>query len=176
MSKKGRLSAVTAGNAGCIVVRPNRSLSPRGMAALFAGLAASAAVLAAVFLNSGAWPVVPFLGLEVGAVGLTLWLLYRHTHDCEVIRLEDDRLEVVQRRGRSETCHRFPRYWARVAMEPAPNSHHPSRLVIRAHGRELEVGSGMTEEARRLLAGMLKRALRPDAAVEAPGGPVTLSN
>lgn len=176
MSKKRPLPAVSAGNADCIVLRPNRSLTPRGMAVLFLGLAASAAVLAAIFLSSGAWPVIPFLGLEIAAVGLTLWLLYRHTDDCEVIRLEDDRLEVVQRRGRTETCHRFQRYWARVAMEPSPNGHHPSRLLIRSHGREFEVGAGMTEEARRVLAGMLKRALKPGADTEAPRGPVTISN
>lgn len=164
------------GHADSIVLRPNRSLSARGMAMLFGGVAGSVAVLAVIFLRSGAWPVVPFLGLELAAVGATLWLLHWHTHDCEIIRLEDDRLEVVQRRGRSETCHRFPRYWARVVMEPSLNNHHPSRLVIRSHGRELEVGAGMTEEARRVLAAMLARSMDPGAAREAPRGPITLSN
>lgn len=176
MSRHDPLPAFAAGHGDSIVLRPNRSLSPRGMAALFGGLAASTGVLAVIFLNTGAWPVVPFLALELAAVGLVLWLLHRHAYDCEVIRLEDDRLEVVQRKGRSERCHRFPRYWARVAMEAAPNGHHPSRLVIRSHGRELEIGAGMTEEARRVLAGMLARALKPDAGAESPRGPVTLSN
>lgn len=175
MSRKRPLLA-SAAKAECIVLRPNRSLTPRGMAALFVGLAASAVVLAAIFLSSGAWPVIPFLGVEIGAVGLTLWLLCRHTDDCEVIRLDDDRLEVVQRRGRTETCYRFQRHWARVVMEPAPNGHHPSRLVIRSQGRGLEIGAGMTEEARRVLAGMLKCALRSSATAGAQRGPVMLLN
>jgi uncharacterized membrane protein len=179
VSKKGPPPAESAGDAGAIILRPNRSLSARGMAALFGGLGASAIVIGALFLSSGAWPVLPFLALEVAAVGLTLLLLYRHADDCEVIRLEDDRLEVVQRRGRIETCHRFSRYWARVAIEPASNAHHPSRLLIRSHGRELEVGAGMTEEARRVLAGLLSGALGSPSHREArrsPRGSVTLSN
>lgn len=175
MSKKA-LPVSPAGHADSIVLRPNRSLSARGMAMLFGGVAGSVAVLAVIFLNSGAWPVVPFLGLELAAVAATLWLQHRHTNDCEIIRLEDDRLEVVQRRGRSETCHRFPRYWARVVMEPSPNNHHPSRLVIRSHGRELEVGAGMTEEARRVLTVLLSRAMRPAVTHEPARGPITLYN
>ncbi|BAU48816.1 membrane protein [Sulfurifustis variabilis] len=177
MSNEGPRPAEPAASADCIVLLPNRSLSPRGMAALFAALAGSAVALAVLFLNSGAWPVVPFLVAEVAAVGVTLGLLYRHAGDCEVVRLEDDRLEVVQRQGRRETCHRFPRYWARVAVEPGSNAHLPSRLVIRSHGREVEVGAGMTEEARRALAGMLRRALAPaDVAKAGRSVPVTLTN
>jgi uncharacterized membrane protein len=36
---------------------------------------------------------------------------------------------------------------------------HPSRLLIMSHGRSFEVGSFLTEEGRRDLAGRLRRAV-----------------
>jgi uncharacterized membrane protein len=144
-----------------IVLRPNCSLSRRGRLVLFAAIAAGAAAIAAVLVATGAWPVALFLVLEVAVVAVVLCLLQRHADDCEVLVLDDAHLELTQRRGGRETRHRFQRYWARVALEPVRGGYHPSRLTIRSHGRAVELGRQLNEDARRALARALRGQLGP---------------
>lgn len=153
------LHALAAGREERIVLHPNRSLSPRAMLLLFLGLAAASAVLALLFLARGAWPVPAFLLLELIAVGAVLCLLRRHRQDCELILLGGDRIRIVRRERYRETCHELPRPWARVTVEKAGTASHTPRVLIRSHGREVEVGAQLGEAERLALAWRLRQAL-----------------
>lgn len=101
----------------------------------------------------GAWPVLPFTGLEILLVAVCLYLIARRAEDYEVIAIRDDRVEVRQgslaKQGRS--CS-FPRAWARAILQRHATGWYPSRLTIRSHGREVEVGRCLNEEERERLA------------------------
>lgn len=144
-----------------LVLRPNRSLSARGRTVLFVALAATAAALAAIFWLTGAWPVVAFFLLELATVGAVLCRVSRSADDCETITLDDDRLWVVARRANRETRHEFQRYWARACLTPQHGGWRPSRLCLRSHGRELEIGTDLQETQRRALARVLGRLVGP---------------
>jgi uncharacterized membrane protein len=58
-------------------------------------------------------------------------------------------------RPASGLCHKFNRYWAQVVV-----SRDGSRLALRSHGREIEIGRNMSDGQRRELARELKRQLR----------------
>jgi uncharacterized membrane protein len=147
----------------CIVLRANASLSTRAAFCLFLALAAMSALIGAAFLFTGAWPVVPFLGLELIVVGATLCVVCRRARDAELLVIDEALLHVIQRRGRQERRHAFQRYWARAVLEPVRDGYYPSRLVIRSHGRELEIGACLSEERRVALARQLQAALGPRA-------------
>jgi len=51
------------------------------------------------------------------------------------------------------------RVWARVVLERCPKQWYPSRLLIRSHGRAVEVGTFLNEEERRRLAEELAQNL-----------------
>jgi uncharacterized membrane protein len=127
---------------------------------LFAALAAGAATLAAGFLQTGAWPVALFLALELALFGGILCHVGRHAGDRETILLDDERLWVVVSRAGRETRHEFQRYWLRVRLESCGGGR-PSRLSLRSHGRELELGAGLREPERRALARDLSRLTGP---------------
>ncbi len=146
---------------GRIVLRPNHSLSKRGMVFLFLSLLGSTIVIGAAFLITGAWPVLPFLFLELMAVGFAVFLVRRRAEDRETITVDGGRLEIVKHRGKNETRHTFQRYWARVFVDSGGGSWYPSRLFIRSHGREVEIGARFCEEERRALARDLKRIVGP---------------
>jgi uncharacterized membrane protein len=146
----------------CIVLRGNHSLPARSALFVFLVLAASAVLIAILFLLAGAWPVVPFLGIELIAVGAVLCLLCRRARDCELLMFDDDRLRIIQRSGRREQCHEFHRYWARVALEPVRNGWYPPRLVIRSHGREVEIGARINQDELERVAARLRTELGPD--------------
>lgn len=150
----------TAGQAW--IARPNRALAPMHARRLALFAAAISLPIAFAFSAFGAWPVLPFAGIEVAALWLALHHLQRHAGDEE--RIEVDEAEVVVSRlvaGRCEQ-HRFSRYWARVRLEQPPDGA-AQRLFLHSHGRELEIGGLLTEPQKLALAQALNKKLGPQA-------------
>ena len=55
----------------------NCSISPQGLALVFATLAALTLGIAAAFAALGAWLILPFAGLEALALGAAFWITAR---------------------------------------------------------------------------------------------------
>jgi uncharacterized membrane protein len=144
-----------------IVLRGNASLSARAALCIFLGLALSAALIGFLFAINGAWPVIPFLGLELVVVGAVFCRMCWRARDCEVLAFDDDYLHISQHRGKFERRHEFQRYWARVALEPVRDGWCPPRLLIRSHGREVEIGTSLNADQRTELAQRLRQVLGP---------------
>jgi uncharacterized membrane protein len=78
---------------------------------------------------------------------------------CEVVTIHDDIVEIQKgRRAPQQVC-RFQRTWARVNMWRPVSGWLPSRLTIRSHGREVEIGADLNEEERESLARELRRVI-----------------
>jgi len=142
------------------LIRPNRSLSTRAMLLLFLAYTAFALSLGIGFAIVGAWMVLPFMGLEIAVVAAAFYFLFRHAGDYELVIVDDSRLKVVRRQGGLEVCDEFQRYWAKVFLAPGAGGWYPSRLRVGSHGRLVEVGAAMSEEARQTLARDLKTVIR----------------
>jgi len=147
------------------VCTPPRSLSRRGLRVLAGLLAVSSGLTGTVFLLLGAWPILPFLGLEVGFV---LALVAIHVRGAarmaEIVMLTADRLVVTRfdARGKREEVVLDP-YWARAVHRPHPAD--AGVLRIESRGRGVEVGRHLGAEEKaalhEALAGALARARRP---------------
>lgn len=145
------------------VIRPNCSLTWRGNLWLLAGFCIVSFSIAGAFAYLGMWLILPFAGLEMVALGLALYLCAWRAEVREVVWLEGDRLRIeVGRRG-PETRHEFDRHWVRVLLLPATAGIRRSRLMLRSHGRQLEIGACLPEEERRDLAAALRQALATPA-------------
>ena len=142
-----------------IVVRPNRALTLRGMMLLFAGLTTVVLIIGIGFTLAGAWPVLPFAGLEMAAVATVLYRLFRHADDHDVIIIEGDRVTVIRRRGKQEWREEFQRYWTQITLERR-RSWYPSRLRVGSHGRFVVIAADVNEKERESLSVTLKNALR----------------
>ncbi len=142
-----------------IVVRPNQSLTWNGNKLFFGMIAGVSLAVAGALAFLGFWPVLPFAGLELLALG---WALY-HCARCgqwrEVISIDGDRVEVAAGRGQPERRWSANRHWTQVAVEPPRFRGHPTRLVLRSAGRRVELGAFLTEVERRRLARMLQDLL-----------------
>lgn len=140
-----------------IELRPYRSLGPRGFIILMVvfGLVNFAAGIA--FWAIGAWPVFGFCGLDV----LLLWLAFRYSYAQararEIIRLDQDALEVrrIDARG-NEKAWRLQPYWLRVECDAEDDS---APLRLWSHGRSLTLGAFLSPDERRVLADALREAL-----------------
>jgi uncharacterized membrane protein len=140
------------------VIRPNCSLTWRGNLWLLAGLSAVSFGIAGAFAWLGLWLILPFAGLEIGALALALYLCAWRAQRLEVVKLDGDRVRIEVGHRRPEFRQEFDRNWVRVLLLPEGKGHR-GKLLLRSHGRQMEIGACLPEEERRELAVALREAL-----------------
>jgi uncharacterized membrane protein len=140
------------------VLRPHRSLPPRGFFFFMMAIAAVSFAAGIVFVRMGAWPVTGFFGLDVLLLYGAFRLSYRSGRVRETLRLVGDDLTVerISVRGEVRTW-RFQAFWLRLLLIEQGGDR--NRLLLRSHGRELAVGGFLTAEERRSLAAEIDDAL-----------------
>ena len=138
------------------VSTPHRSFRPRHFL-LLAGLALLWALGGGtVFVLLGAWPVLPFLGVEL--IGALLLVVMHHRWSAralEVVWLTPDRLRVrrTDASGRREEAALDP-YWTRVEWTERQG------LALVQRSRRVPIGRFLSEEEQQELAETLRGVLR----------------
>jgi uncharacterized membrane protein len=131
-------------------LKRNCSISPSGLAKVFAALSLVVLAIGAGFAAAGAWLVLPFAGLEVLLLGVAFTLYARHAADYERLELDAGRLRVEVADGARVA--RYELNGAKVSMEEG-------RVMVRDARGQLEVGRHLGAEARAELAAELKKKL-----------------
>ncbi len=143
----------------CRVIRPDFAVDWPQTVRIFVGMATVTLSVAAGFAAMGYWPILPFAGLEVMALGAALYASARRSLDTQVLRLSADWLLIEKGRRRPEQRWQFQRAWAEVVVEPTSGS--GVRVVIRSRGEAVEVGEFLAPEARWGLARELRSWIGP---------------
>lgn len=157
------ISAVagTATGIQCLVVEPNRSMSWQTLVSLYLLMVFVSLVIGLAYFHIGLTLVLPFCGLEMLALGAALYVTSWRGSIREVITVDDDSVAVETGRDKPVKRYEFQRNWTQVVLERPHVSWHPSRLLIRSHGRQVEVGRFLNEEERRGLAEALLKMITP---------------
>jgi len=134
------------------VVRPNCALSWRTTKLVLLFFMACFVALGIYFAALGAWLVLPFAGIELGALVIGFYMSALAGHTREVIEIEGPLLRVSRGGRRLEAVASLPANWTRVELRRDPRGWYPSRLLLRCHGGGLEVGSRLVEAEREELA------------------------
>jgi len=136
----------------------NCSASPRQLGGMFVSLCVVSLAIGTFFWLQGARLVMPFVGLELLALGAAFVAHARHAADGERIFLQDNRL-VVEREtaGRLERAE-FRREWVRIE----PKTGDRSLILVSGQGRSVEVGRFVRPELRPWLAREIRKALRAE--------------
>jgi uncharacterized membrane protein len=140
------------------VLRPHRSAGARVARVVTVIVAVLLAIVGSGFLIAGAWPVLPFLGLEVALLYGGLRLNQRAGNACEAINLTRSALTVrrVDHWGKQSQVS-FPPHWLQVNLLEMPGQ--DNRLELRSHGRSLSIATFLQPRERQELALTLRRAL-----------------
>ena len=140
------------------VLTPHQSLGRRGGLILMGGLAFLSAGISLRFLLLGAWPVMAFSGVEIMLALVLLAIHRRRGRMRETIRLSEQEITVVQTAaGGARRSFSLPSAWVQVRLESIGGRQ--SRLMLRSHGRDGEVGAFLHEPERRSLFEALQGAL-----------------
>jgi uncharacterized membrane protein len=136
--------------------RPNRSLGPGAQRCALGAIAATTLGVAAGATAIGAWPVMPFAGLEVALVALAFRVLQMHDADFERLEIGEHEVRVEAREARTVTRVVAHRPWARVVMRERG-----ARCTLRLAyaGRTVPLGRMLSDEGRRQLAENLRGRL-----------------
>ncbi|MDP6550890.1 MAG: DUF2244 domain-containing protein [Arenicellales bacterium] len=140
------------------MIRPDCSRSPSGVKAIVLLFGSVAVLIGGFMLTLGAWPVLPFLGLEAAVLAVVFFMLQRRPTFYDLVEAQGDDISLSQRSRHGERSGALNRYWAQVRLI-AGQHWYPSRLLVGAHGKFMEIGTALTEEDRIRTAGQLRRLL-----------------
>ena len=141
-------------------LRPYRSLGRTGFMVLMAVLIALNFAAGTTFYLMGAWPIAPFLGLDVALV----WWAFRKNYSdaLKEERIEVNEHELVLRRfdhdREGEELH-FTRQWVRVELEEDLERELIGGLYLRFKGKRTEIGRFLPARERKEVASALRHAL-----------------
>jgi len=138
-----------------ITARPNCSLPPATCLCVFSIVAFISLSVAIAFTLIGAWPVLPFSGLELAALGWAFHDTYRHASDYERLTIDHSKVVLERHDHKRDDRIELNSCWARVIMDLMPNGS-CRRLALRSHGREIEFGHFLSGEERYAIGKQLK--------------------
>ena len=144
---------------GYIVLKPNNSASWRFNILVVASLALLALLISTFFLLQGLWLIAPFSGLEVLALLGCLYLCARSNIQTEVIKFSPDKVVIEQGRTFAEKSWEYHRSWAKIFVRKPRHKGHPDQIVIRSHGKEVELGSFLNKDDKETLVKKLRNII-----------------
>jgi len=118
-----------------------------------AALAATTMGVAAFAAMIGAWPVMPFAGLEVALVLVAFRVLARHDQDFERLEIGGHEVRMESRDAASVTRFTANAAWARVVVKERGVR---CTIGLAYAGRTVPLGRLMSDEGRRDLARRLR--------------------
>ena len=145
-----------------LVIGPNASLTPKQAAVFMGGMCMVGFGIAGVFALQGFWPVLPFAGLELAALGAALWISLQRNRYREVISFTDTAVRIefgLVGRG-AEAVVELPRAWTRVNLATGPYRNSPTRVVFEYCGQRVVIGRCLTDEEHESLAARIRQLLR----------------
>lgn len=141
------------------VLRPHRSLSPKGFQLLMVVIGLCTFSIGLAFWLLGAWPVVGFCGLDILLIQFAFRMNYRAARATEEISLTSDRLSVRKVSWQGDaTKTDFNPYWARLEVDRDPLVG-VTRVRIASHGSRLDVARFLGPREREKFADALGAAL-----------------
>ncbi|WP_058313990.1 DUF2244 domain-containing protein [Cognatishimia activa] len=135
-----------------LTLTAHNSLQPKGFV-LMIGLTVAfiALPLLTVLGTAIVWVMLPFFGIAVGALWFALRSNQAHRQITEVLRRDDDELTLSHTPAKgavqSWSCNV---YWAKahVIVKGGPVDHY---VTLSGNGREVEIGSFLSEDERKAL-------------------------
>ena len=153
------LQAAPEGRDFRLLIRPNCSLGVLAAWLMFGLFALVAVGIGTYMVMLGAWPVLPFLGLELALLAMAFVMLQKRARFFDLLVSEGDEVCVTKRDGKGDRKQRFHRYWMQVRVASGPYWY-PSKLLVGSHGQFTEIGAELTEEDRLKTATQLRGLLR----------------
>ena len=140
-------------------VTPHRSLDGAGFLAVMLVLGGASLVLGLIFILSGAWPIVGFLGLVVLLVYVAFAVNFRRAAACEQVWVTPSTLNVrrISHKGELAEFTLNP-LWVRLHREVDPDFG-TRRLILVSRGKSHPIAQFLSPEEKDSFADALSAAI-----------------
>ena len=142
-----------------VMVMPNRAMPWQHVMAFYFAIATVTLAIAINFYVQGLTLILPFAGLELAALGIVLYISAWRSNAKEVIIVNEEKITVEIGRSSPEKVYEFDKAWAKIVLEKSWNNWYPSRLLLRSHGKQIEIGKFLNEQERQCLEVELKKVI-----------------
>lgn len=140
-------------------LRPSRPLKTKQVWLVLAGMAAIFLAVGVRLLFLGAWPILPYMLLDLGLLAWALRESIRSGRQSEHLRLDANGLEFIRIAARGTVLRRhLEAYWVRVELERLGKNE--NRLWLKSPGDRLVLGSFLSPRERVEIAGVIEDGLR----------------
>jgi len=154
------VEAFTTATACTIVCTPNKSMNWRQTKLFLALVIAWNLMIAIGLLLAGAWPILPFMGLEIGGLAVALYYVQWKLSHREVIRIDAAEVQLEYGMHWPKFRYSWPRDHVRVALREDDSALKTPELVIGSKDarRPLNVGRNLNQDDLKKLVYLLKGA------------------
>lgn len=138
------------------LLKRNCSMTPRQVAKAYGALLTLTLAVSLAFASQGIWIVFAFALLEVTVVVTALLYYARHALDQERIVLSDDCLHIERTEAGQVKSFALDPYWTRILVPEKRRQ----LIALESRGVRIELGSFISEPARKVVARELQATLR----------------
>lgn len=142
-----------------IMVMPNRAMPWQHIMMIYLLISGVTISIAFGFFTQGLTLILPFAGLELLALGVVLYISAWRSNIKEVVNVAEEKIRIEIGRNGPEKTYELDKTWAKVVLERSWNNWYPSRLLLRSHGRQIEIGKFLNEQERQCLGAELKKVI-----------------
>ena len=142
-----------------IMVMPNRAMPWQHIMMIYLLISGVTISIAFGFFTQGLTLILPFAGLELLALGVVLYISAWRSNIKEVVNVTEEKIRIEIGRNGPEKTYELDKTWAKVVLERSWNNWYPSRLLLRSHGRQIEIGKFLNEQERQCLEVELKKVI-----------------
>ena len=143
-----------------IMVMPNRAMPWQHIMMIYLLVSGVTISIAFSFFTQGLTLILPFAGLELLALGVVLYISAWRSNIKEVVNVNEEKIRIEIGRNVPKEIYELDKAWANIVLERSWNNWYPSRLLLRSHGRQLEIGKFLNEQERQCLAIELNKAIK----------------
>ena len=141
------------------MVMPNRAMLWQHIMMIYLLISGVTISIAFGFFTQGLTLILPFAGLELLALGVVLYISAWRSNIKEVVNVTEEKIRIEIGRNAPEKTYELDKAWAKVVLERSWNNWYPSRLLLRSHGRQFEIGKFLNEQERQCLGAELKKVI-----------------
>jgi uncharacterized membrane protein len=141
------------------MVMPNRAMLWQHIMMIYLLISGVTISIAFGFFTQGLTLILPFAGLELLALGVVLYISAWRSNIKEVVNVTEEKIRIEIGRNAPEKTYELDKAWAKVVLERSWNNWYPSRLLLRSHGRQFEIGKFLNEQERQCLEVELKKVI-----------------
>ena len=142
-----------------IMVMPNRAMLWQHIMMIYLLISGVTISIAFGFFTQGLTLILPFAGLELLALGVVLYISAWRSNIKEVVNVTEEKIRIEIGQNAPEKTYELDKAWAKVVLERSWNNWYPSRLLLRSHGRQFEIGKFLNEQERQCLEVELKKVI-----------------